>query len=388
MTEEPMRVLRVYHSAVVSAWRRREVELRADGGDVSDGAPRRWNEGGEMVRLSTSRGERVIKARTFGHHPFLFVYNPIPLWRALRTQQFDLLDIHEEPASLATFEVLALARLARAQPKVVLYSAQNISKSYPLPFRLFEWIALRRAAAVHTCNEDVSRVLADKGFTGEVVNLGLGVDVESFSPARDAAEQSQLPDRTLRVGYVGRIQEFKGVFTLLSAIGEVTDASLTYVGGGEDTERLRAAIAARGCADRVVVRGFVDHDELPDLYRSFDVLVTPSHDMPTVMEQFGRVVVEAMAAGVPVVVSDSGALPEVVGDAGIVVPQGDARALAAVLEHLRDSPELRRDLRVRGRARANVFSWPHIARRQAALYRSVLEREVRPDPNAKTGSAA
>lgn len=388
MTGEPVRVLRVYHSAVVTAWRRREAELRADGIDVSVIAPLRWNEGGEMVRLSAGRGDGVIKARTVGHHPFLFAYSPIPIWRALRARKVDVLDIHEEPASLATFEVLALARLAGARPKVVLYSAQNIAKSYPLPFRMFERIALRRAAAVHTCNGSVTDVLARKGFSGDVVNLGLGVDVETFGPGPEVEEPFQKSDQPLHVGYVGRIQEFKGVFTLLSAIGEVSNTTLTYVGGGEDAERLRSAIAARGYDDRVSVQGFVDYDELPELYRSFDVLVTPSHDMPTVMEQFGRVVVEAMASGVPVVVSDSGALPEVVGDAGIVVPQGDALALAAVLENLRDSPDLRRDLRVRGLARAKDFSWPHIARRQAALYRSVLGRDVRPDPNAKTGSAA
>ena len=128
MTGEPVRVLRVYHSAVVTAWRRREAELRADGIDVSVIAPLRWNEGGEMVRLSAGRGDGVIKARTVGHHPFLFAYSPIPIWRALRARKVDVLDIHEEPASLATFEVLALARRAGGPPKVVLYSAQNIAK--------------------------------------------------------------------------------------------------------------------------------------------------------------------------------------------------------------------------------------------------------------------
>lgn len=366
-----LRVLRVYHSAVVTAWRQRDRELRSAGCAVTTVAPVRWVEGGGAVDLVTAPGEDVVPARTFGHHPFLFLYDPRPLWRLLRRGGWDLLDIHEEPAALATFEVLVLARLAGVSAPVVLYSAQNIPKRYPRPFRWFERWSLRRAGAVHTCNGQVAGVLHAKGFTGPVVDLGLGVDVERFAPG--LGERGGSPDAEgFRVGYVGRLEERKGIFVLLDAVVTVDDATLTFVGGGPDAARLEAAIDARGAHGRVEVRGFVDFDDLPDLYRGFDVLVVPSLDRRNWIEQFGRVVVEAMASGVPVVASDSGSLPEVLDGAGLVCPQGDAGLLAGTLRRLRDDPAMRADLAVRGLERARHFSWPSIAERQVALYGTVV----------------
>ncbi len=207
---------------------------------------------------------------------------------------------------------------------------------------------------MHTCNGEVANILVKKGFRGRVANLGLGVDVERFRPAKG----TEPGDGTgpLRIGYVGRIEERKGVFTLLAALGEVPDASLTYVGGGPDLARLEAAIEARHLSDRAIVRGFADHDDLPGVYRGFDVVVIPSLSQPGWVEQFGRVAAEAMACGVPVVVSDCGALPEVVADAGVIVPEGNASALAEALRHLAACPEQRAALRGRGlRARTALL---------------------------------
>lgn len=388
MTQVPTRVLRVYHSAVVGEWRNRERCLRNECVEVTVVAPSRWNEGGRDVALRVEPGESVVEAATVGHHPFVFGYHPLPIWRALRRSPIDVLDIHEEPASFAAFEVLVLARLAGIRPSVTLYSAQNLDKAYPPPFRWFERLALRRAAAVHSCNDAVTGVLRRKRFRGDVVNLGLGVDVDAFRPQSDGSAARADTDATFHVGYVGRIEDRKGVFTLLTAIGATTGMTVEFVGDGDAAERLSAAILARSLDDRAKVSGYANHDDLGAVYRSFDVVVVPSLDTPSWVEQFGRVVVEAMASGVPVVVSDSGSLPEVAGDAGLVVPQCDARALAAALEKLRDSPELRADLLARGLARAREFSWEHIARRQADLYRRVAVKAVQSHPNANRGSAA
>ncbi|MBS1847824.1 MAG: glycosyltransferase, partial [Actinobacteria bacterium] len=315
-----------------------------------------------------------------------------PIWRALRGGEWDVLDIHEEPAALATAEVLVLAWLAGVRPAVALYSAQNIAKRYPPPFRWFERVALRRAAAVHTCNDEVGPILRAKGFRGRVENLGLGVDVAHFAPeaVRDAggvaagapAERSTpnpAPESVretvaagaFQVGYVGRLEARKGIFVLLDAVAGLSDVEVTFVGAGRDADRLAGEVAGRRLGGRATVDGFVAFDDLPGCYRRFDVVVVPSLDRPNWIEQFGRVVVEAMATGVPVVASDSGSLPEVVADAGLVVPQGDAGALAAALERLRDDAALRVDLAVRGRRRAEHFSWSSIAARQADLYRAI-----------------
>ena len=363
-------MLRVYHSGVVGAWRRRDRALADEGIDVTLVSARRWNEGGQVVTLEPEPGEEVVAAATLGRHPYRFAFDPRPLWGALRGGRFDVIDIHEEPASLATAEVLALARLAGARAPVCLYSAQNIAKRYPVPFRWLEAVALRRAAAVHTCNEAAGAVLRDKGFRGIVENLGLGIDPAAFDPVVDPGDPGSAGGR-LRVGYVGRLEAHKGVAELINAVAARPELTLAVVGDGPERPALETRVVRLGLSDRIEFSGFRPTEALPRLYATFDVLAVPSLETPGWIEQFGRVAVEAMAAGVPVVASASGSLTEVVGDAGVLVPPGDERALAAALAHLAAHPDERRRLAADATAHAARWSWPTIARRQAALYRQV-----------------
>ena len=366
-----LRVLRIYHSGVVRDWRARDRALADEGVDVTLITPHRWNEGGRDVELVTGPDEQLVSARTIGRHPYRFVYDPRVLWRVLRTERFDVIDIHEEPASLATAEVLLLARLAGRRTPVCLYCAQNIEKRYPVPFRWFERVALRRAAAVHTCNEAAGAILRRKGFRGIVENLGLGVDERRFVAAADV--RPVTPNRThpFRVGYVGRLEAHKGVGVLIEAVAGLNGVELEIVGAGPERDALERQVTRLGLADRVTFTGFRPADQVADLYASFDVLCVPSLETPGWIEQFGRVAVEAMAAGVPVVASASGSLVEVVGRAGVLVPPGDAAALAAAIDRLATAPDERLRLAAASRVHAERWSWPAIARRQAALYRMV-----------------
>lgn len=363
-----LRVLRIYHSGVVASFRQRDRELHDRGVDVTLVTAKRWNEGGRDVTLDPEGDDFVVGARTLGRHPYRFLYDPRPIWRLLRAERFDVIDVHEEPASLAAGEILVLRRLLQRGVPLTFYSAQNLPKRYPPPFRWIERIALRSAAAVYCCNEAAAGVIRAKGFVGALPVLGLGVDVERFSPS----EQQPQPVGPLQVGYVGRLEERKGVRVLLDAVAAVPAMTLAFVGGGPDRDHLVAEVARLGLGQRVRVRPFVAHDELPGVYREFDVICVPSLATPGWIEQFGRVAVEAMAAGVPVVASDVGSLPEVVGDAGILVPAGDAEALAAALRRLAGDPGLRADLARRGRLRSERFSWPAIAEAHHGVYTQAM----------------
>ena len=140
-----MWALRVSHSAVVDAWRERERALRRLGHRVDVVSAAAWSEGGRRVALSARPDEPVVAARTVGSHPALFLYDPRPLWRALG-RPVDVIDIHEEPFALATAEVLLLRWLRRQRAPYLLYSAQNIDKRHPVPFRWLERAALRHAS--------------------------------------------------------------------------------------------------------------------------------------------------------------------------------------------------------------------------------------------------
>lgn len=388
-------MLRISHSAGVDAWRGRERALAARGVEVEVVCAARWIEGGVEVTPHPVPGEQVTPVRTWGTHPALFVYDPRPLLRALR-RGWDLVDIHEEPFALATAEVRLLRALSRVRSPFVLYTAQNIAKRYPVPFRWFERSALRAAAGVSACNTTAARIAERKGFAGRARVIPLGVDLDEFSPAPSSAPSSSrattnAPERepaiqpvnapepapqTITVGYVGRLVPEKGVLVLLDAVAGDPRLRARIAGDGPLGPLLPSELTRRGLSDRVELIGGLLPGAVPDFYRGIDVLAVPSLTTPTWVEQFGRVAIEAMASAVPVVSSDSGALPDVVGGAGIVVREADAAALRATLV---EAATTRRDeLRALGSARAADCSWEAVADDYLALYRSVLHEHDAP----------
>lgn len=358
-----MRVMRIAHHAVVSAWRERERRLRALGADLRLISAKRWNEGGRTVALSTDGDSFVEGAGTIGTHPAGFLIDPRPVWRRLGDDN-DLIDLHEEPFALVTAEVLLLRRLRRSRTPYVLYSAQNIEKRYPMPFRWFEAWALRGAAAAYVCNREAGEILKRKGLTGPAVLIPLGVDTARFQPVdKDAPREHPV------IGYVGRLDPNKGVATLLRAAATRPEWTVRITGDGTAKEELIALTRELGIEGRVEFLGFASGDELVERYRELDAIAIPSIPWPGWLEQFCRVAVEAMAAGVPIVASRSGAIPDVVGDAGILVEPGDADALAHAIDDVL-KPDTWRELRGRGLARSGQFTWERVAEQQWELYRS------------------
>ncbi|MGD0454118.1 MAG: glycosyltransferase [Solirubrobacteraceae bacterium] len=168
-----------------------------------------------------------------------------------------------------------------------------------------------------------------------------------------------VSERPFTVGYAGRLVESKGVVDLLAAV-RLLDApvELLLLGDGPLRTRLHGQ-AIPGSTVRVL--NTLTHDQMPSGYAQIDVLVLPSRTTPTWSEQFGRVIVEALWCGVPVIGSSSGGIPQLLEmtGGGVVFQEGDADALAAQLSRLRDEPALREQLASTGRASAQrLFSVP------------------------------
>ncbi|WP_314506957.1 glycosyltransferase [uncultured Microbacterium sp.] len=364
-----MRVLRISHSAVVDEWRGRERAMRELGVHVSLMSARESVEGGSVVTLQPRPGEQVEGVGTAGRHPALFLYDPRPLWRALGND-WDVIDIHEEPFALATAEVLLLRALRRNGAPVVLYTAQNLQKRYPIPFRWLERHALRNAAGISACNTAAARIAAEKGFAGRARVIPLGIDPTRFAPSDARPSATDPGARTVTVGYLGRLVPEKGVGLLLRAVHRDQRMRLRIAGAGAEGDRLQRLAADLDLSDRVQFDGAVPPDEIVSFYRSIDVLAVPSLPTSRWTEQFGRVAVEAMSCGVPVVSSDAGALPDVVGGAGIVVPQGDVGALADAL--VEAAGPRAAELRAAGLVRARSCTWAAVAEDYRDLYGAVL----------------
>jgi glycosyltransferase involved in cell wall biosynthesis len=233
-------------------------------------------------------------------------------------------------------------------------------KRYPWPWSSIEKRTFARAPWAIAGNAEGADVLRRRGYTGEVrVIPQFGVDPEVFRPRPgDPAVEALrtrlgLPARGV-IGYVGRLVREKGVLELLEAFASVAASgprvhaggtppsvapregpALLLLGGGplrREIERRAGGAALRG---RVRVLDAVPSTLVPLHMNLLDLLVLPSRTTPRWKEQFGRVLVEAMASGVPVLGSDSGEIPRVIGGAGTVFREGDVRAMGeAILRRL------------------------------------------------------
>ena len=369
-----MRVLYISKALVVGAYQRKleeiarfpDVELRAI-------APHYWREGEhrqQLERRYTAGYELVAEEMRFNGHYHLHYYPN--LRRHLLEWRPDVVHVDEEPYNLATAHAIWHSR--RVGAKTVFFAWQNIYRVYPLPFHLFELYSLLRSNAAQAGTREAQEVLRRKRYSRPSAVLPqFGVDAALFAPA-PAAD----PGEVLRIGYVGRLTPAKGVHVLLAAAARLDfPYRVQLFGTGAAEPALRAQAADLGIQDRVGFRGHAPSGDMPGHYREMDVCVLPSLTTPRWKEQFGRALVEAMACGVPVVGSESGEIPEIVGGddeerAGMTFPEGDAEALAEALAALYREPALRRQLGAQGRQRVlREFTQERIAAKTVLMYRQL-----------------
>ncbi len=233
------------------------------------------------------------------------------------------------------------------------------------------WTVLRLAHGAQAANREAAMLLARRNFRGVVHIFGTGVDLGPERPRRDNSDR-------FVVGYIGRLAPEKGIDLSLLALRDLpASVSLRIVGGGAARDELEALSSELGVRQRVQFTGGVAPETLPSELAQMDVVVLPSRTTPHWKEQFERVLIEAMAAGVPVVGSDSGAIPEVIGDAGLIFPEGNTTALSKTLAQLMSDPRLQQELTHAGRSRVrSLYTHERVAEATLALYRQALARGI------------
>jgi glycosyltransferase involved in cell wall biosynthesis len=367
-----MRVLRIYHEARHSAHRARERELVAAGVDVTLVVPLRWAEVDARPDLAVPSFPLVeLPVRRTGDVNRHAYTDGRALARLVRELAPDVLDVHEEP-----FSVAARQWLGAAPPDlpIVMYTAQNVDKRFPPPFAQYETAAYRRAAAVYPCSRQAASVARGKGFAGLIEVLPLGYDDALFH----SGEQS-LDDDELVIGLFGRLVPEKGVTDAVEILGRVNSARparLIVVGSGPEAAAARARAAALGLTSRFELISWRPASELADLYRQTHVVLVPSRATTTWVEQFGRVIVEAQASGAVVAGYASGAIPEVAGKPAILTDVGAVDALGdRIVALTSDSAEYAAH-RAQGIELSHARTWRQVASRQIDLYRRVTAGDV------------
>jgi len=332
------KLLVVSHSSVLSAYQQKLALLAERGFEVHLAAPAWWPEASPHQAL-----QRAWPALHYHALPCLgkgSVGNALYLGLGALALKLKpgLVLAEEEPCSAMALQALLAARLCKA--RFGFFSWENLDQPYGRLRRASLTRVLKASSFAVAGSREAAGLLKAWGYAGPILTQPqYGVDLARFSPARPRAHQG------LRLGYLGRLVPEKGVDTLVEALPLMGPGVRLKVAGFGPLEG--ALRKMRG----VELAGRVDYGEVPSFLQGLDALVLPSRTTPRWKEQFGRVLAEAMACGLPCLGSDSGAIPEVMGKGGLVFKEGDAKDLARQARRLKDA-SLRQRLGRAGRARA------------------------------------
>lgn len=373
----PKRLLTIGHSYAVGVNRRLADALaRAGDWDVTVAAPRRFHGDFGWHTLEPVAGEQCTLAPVpvYGGRPVHLMLYGWPLRRLLR-EQWDLVHCWEEPYVAAAAQV---ARWNRRGTPLVLATFQNIDKTYPPPFSWFEKYTRSRASGIVAYGRTIQTVLNDRGWASPSRIIPPGVDTARFAPDANARAEIRASlgwsDDIAVIGFLGRFVPEKGILELTSTLDRLTSPwRALLVGSGPLEPELRRWAARH--EGRVAITTAVPHDEVPRWLNAMDMLAAPSKTTPQWREQFGRMLIEAFACGVPVVASDSGEIPHVVADAGLIVGESDDEGWRNAIGTLVADPARRRRLGSLGRERAvTVFDWSVVARAHLDFFDELLAR--------------
>lgn len=357
----PRRLLVVSHPAVLAVNQLPYVELRRHGWDPYVVVPARWRH--EYVSAAfPPEVAPELRGRVAGRHVVLAgrVQRHVYLTNAGR-----LIDELRPEAAFLEAEMTSAAAFQWSRPlrrRGIPYgvqAAENLERPWPLPARLFRRVSVGGASFVASRSPTAAslarRVRADVPTPVVPHHVPAWPEVGDISTGRR--------EHGFVAGFAGRLVPEKGLDTLIDAAAGLDGVAVRLVGNGPERERLTARAVALGVPLRIDTD--VRHEQMASAYAGFDALVLPSRTTPTWMEQFGRVLVEAMWCGVPVIGSSSGEIPWVIESTGggLVFEEGDSAALRAAIVELRDFPERRRELGLQGQAMVReTFSVEAVAR--------------------------
>lgn len=392
-----MRILVASHTYTVdlNCEKLRAIASLEPGIEVTVVVPRCWQPGGVQSQLvmsqpSASGTFRIVPCSNFSqnHQGLLwFGADVVSLLRQFRPQ---IIQVEQGAKSLAYAELIALNRVLKLGAKNLFFTWWNLPYRLKFPVAQLEAYNLRHTDGAIAGNRDAADVLHQRGYRGALQILPqLGVDERRFYPQPQPQLRAELGIRPNEfvVGYVGRFVAEKGLLTVAKALAGLRDVAWRWllVGRGDLKARLMQQATDLGIGDRLIWVESVPHTEVPRYLNAMDALVLASQTTNQVQtltasgwkEQFGHVLIEAMACRVPVIGSDSGEIPHVIGKAGLVFPEGNADALREQLRSLFHHPDQAANLAQQGYERAIAhYTNRVLARQQLDFYKSLLASDA------------
>ena len=389
-----MRILVASHTYIVDLNREKfKILANLDPDiEVTVVVPQRWKPGGIQNKIIETQfyqegSFKVVPVSNFSQNNqglLTFGLDLIGLLQKFRPQ---IIQVEQGSKSLACAQLILLNNILKLQAKNILFTWWNLPYQLNWPVSVLENYNLQHTDGIIAGNLDGAKILQQRGYPGVVkVMPQLGVDETLFRRSGKDADLSRrfsIEPTDFVVGFVGRFVEEKGLLTLASALAGLKKSSWKWllVGQGKLRTHLAEKCIEWGISDRIIWVESVSHDEIPPYINLMNCLVLPSqtsYKFKTLTavgwkEQFGHVLIEAMACQIPVIGSDCGEIPHVIGDAGLVFPEGNAGVLRECLQQLMERQELAADLGDRGYHRAmSNYTNKALAEQLLEFYKELL----------------
>lgn len=318
----------------------------------------------------------AIEAYNVGNE-LLYYYNNTKLLALIRSLKPDLIHVEQGAGAVSHLQATWYSKFVSRSTKNIFFTWLNWQQKLSLKHTLFlspiEKINLFQAHGAIAGNADAAVILKNNGFEKPILVLPqIGVNMNIFKPIPSVKSKKY-------VGYIGRFALEKGIFDLLAAFSVLSkqypEWDLIFIGKGPAHNELKSLIKQHNLEDRIHLMQTVPHEMIAQALNTLDILVLPSHDTPTWREQFGHVLIEAMACKVPIIGSDGGEIPHVIDSAGLIFPQKNKDRLLAQLEILMQDEFLRTELGERGYKRAQEhYSHESIANKTHAFWHEIIDQ--------------
>ena len=220
------------------------------------------------------------------------------------------------------------------------------------------------AKAVVANSQGLKELALNTSPSQEIGVIYNGIDVSEFEPNFDSTSDDEI-----RVVCVSRLIERKGINYLIEAVEKLKDKQiqLILVGEGNQEDTLKKLVDDLKISDKVDFKGYVDHDQIAEIYRNSDIFVLPSLN-----EGMSNALLEALAAGLPVIVTDTGGTSELLDGNGVLIPMGDSDAITEAIRGFADDPEGRLQMGLRSREIAEGMSWNSVSKAYVEVYEEDL----------------
>lgn len=391
-----MKILIASHTYIVdlNCEKLRALSQLAPEIEVTIVVPKIWKPGGVQKKIIESQYHqedsfRIVPISNFSqNHQGLLIFGA-ELIKLMRQFRPDIIQVEQGSRGLAYAETITLNNLLGLKAKNIFFTWWNLPYQLNLLASLLEKYNLQHSHGIISGNQDGAEILRQRGYQGLIkIMPQLGIDETLFKPHPQPELKQKLGiiDNNFIVGFVGRFVKEKGILTLLKALISIKDKPWKFLllGRGELQSNILHQAAENYIQDRIILVESVPHNEVCNYINLMNTLVLPSestYKLKTLTsvgwkEQFGHVLIEAMSCSIPVIGSDSGEIPHVIGDAGLVFPEGDFKALADCLLQLIEKPDFAQNLGLMGYTKVMAqYTNKALAKQQLEFYQEIIRNE-------------